>query len=432
MKIKKVIAILCVALMLTACADVPEKLQSRDSELESMEQAELSEPARGDLDYIRSCIDEDASKKYGTITVKHASAGTAAEMPVYKVEVGGGDYTVKELAQYLYGDKYDLEDQSKYDILPWNFNGAEPQKNTDKYTPEIDYIPFAIYYQVDTYTPSEDDATRSVHVFSNGTCWGAQAGLYEYGDDYDAPWLGKIKEHYYPEYDDISAVSYKMYDGTEWSLADAVKFTEDFWNDELTKNDPQKFRYKVWRVEVIDLPTNDNYGYLFMMSYEDEAGNRYDCDCYDNFALMDDRVYVGKRFFVGQNQWQLSLKKDEITRFDKAFSFEKSDTESSEKEMLTLGGAMTVLQNELAEYIDHDFETAELCYIVTCDKYPDKDYGGVLKYSPYYCTKFCETVIRPYWCFRTTNGMIDNWNTTENYYVDAVTGEIIHIKLGSE
>ena len=105
MKTKRILTLLCAGVMLAGCADVPENLQSRDSELESMEQAELAEPARGDLDYIRSCLEKDAAKKYGTITVKHASAGTATEMPVYKVEVGGGDYTVKELAQYLYGDR---------------------------------------------------------------------------------------------------------------------------------------------------------------------------------------------------------------------------------------------------------------------------------------------------------------------------------------
>ncbi|MBR6101818.1 MAG: hypothetical protein IKP95_05285 [Ruminococcus sp.] len=428
--IKSVLTVAASLLLLAGCAEVPENVRERDSKLEQTEQAQDQiELERGSLDLIRSRLEEDASKKYGTITVDHASAGTASEMPVYSIEACGGDYTVKELARYLYGDRYDLEDESVYEFLPWDYEGSELKKNTDKYTPEIDLLPHGVYCDVWSCYPAED-STCSAHVFSDGSCWGSQTGLSKYGNDYDAMWLGSIKEHWYPEYDDISAVSYKMYDGTEWALEDAVSFTEELWNSELSKNDPQKYKYKVRRVEVVELPSNNNYGYLFMMSYEDEQGACYDCDSYDDFALMESRAYEGKRFFIGQSLWQLSLRKDEITRFDKHFSFCIKEALSNDSRLLTLGAALTELQNKLAENINLAFETAELCYIVTCDKYPDKDYGGTVKYSPSFALKYCTFQLRPYWCFRRTNGFIDNWSNTENYYVDAVTGEIVHIKLG--
>ena len=428
MKARKITTLLCAAIMLTACADVPENLQSRESELENTEQAELT-IQKGDIDTIRGCLKEDASKKYGTITVKYASAGDNEKMPVCKIQVCGNDYPVKELAKALYGDKYDLDDKSLYEFLPWNKNGSGLVPNTDQFTPEIALVPPSSCYDIDSFYP-QNDHTCSAHVFANGTCWGAQAGLNDYGDDYDAPWIGGIKTHYYPQYEDISKVSYKMYDGTEWALTEAISFTENFWNEDLSKNDPQKFTYKVWRVDVIDLPSNDNYGYLFMMSYSDEAGNKYDCDTYDRFELQDDRIYGGERFFLGQTQWQMSLKKDEITRFDKDFSFKITEETDANSELLTLGSAMSFLEKNLAKNINLNFDTAELCYIVTCDKYPDRDYGGAVKYNTYFCTKYCDLAIRPYWCFRKTNGFVDNWNVTENYYVDAVTGEMIHIKLG--
>ena len=430
MKLRKAIALLCAGVMLTACADVPENLQSRDSELENTEQAELT-IQKGDIDTIRGCLEEDASKKYGTITVKHASAGTAAEMPVYKVEVGGGDYTVKELAQYLYGDRYDLENESIYDLIPWDSRGSEPIPYENEYDQEFDLWAPGVYWDAYSCSPAED-GTCSAHVFADGTCWGSQTGLNVYEKDYDAMFLGQETAHYYPEHENISGISYKMYDGSEWALEDAVKFTEDFWNSELSKNDPEKYIYFVRRVDVFELPVSGNYGYLFTMSFTDEDGNRYECDSYDEYQLEASRAYEGKRFFLSQREWQFCLRKDEITRFDKHFSFKKTVSEAADNNMLTLGAALGIMENELAEYVDLNFETAELCYILTCDKYPDKDYGGKVKYSSSFALKYCDIYLRPYWCFRSGNGFTDCWHTTENYYVDAVTGEIIHIKLGAE
>ena len=427
---KKLLLIMLSAAMAVSCAEVPENITEREAQLSRTEQAEVSDAnERGDLDFIRERLAEDVSKKYGTITVKHASAGTAKEMPVYKIKVGGGDYTVKELAKYLYRDRYGLDNKSFYEMIPWDSDGKEPVPYNNEFHQEFDLWAPGVYTDVYSFFPEkEKDMTISCHIFSDGTCWGSQTGINAYGEDYDAMFLGQEAAHYFPEFDSISGVSYKMYDGSEWSLEEAVRFTEDFWNSELSKNDPEKYTYFVRRIDVFSLPSNGNYGYLFTMSFTDEKGNRYECDSYDDYLLEESKVYDGKRFFLSQRQWQFSLRKDEITRFDKYFSFSKTKAEDS-ADMLTLGSALGIMENKLAGRINLSFDTAELCYILTCDKYPDKDYGGNVKYNPYFARKYCDIYLRPYWCFRKGNGFTDCWHSAENYYVDAVTGELTVVKL---
>ena len=74
------------------------------------------------------------------------------------------------------------------------------------------------------------------------------------------------------------------------------------------------------------------------------------------------------------------------------------------------------------------FDTAELCYCITCDKYPSKDYGHLVQFSEDMCYKTCELTMRPYWCFKAGNNGNICWNRGAYYYVDAVTGEV-HITM---
>lgn len=428
MKYNKILSVCTLILILfSSCADVPENIEARDSQLDSIEQAQndVKKLERGSIDYIREKISEDVSKKYGTITVKNASIGSAKEMPVYRIEVVGNNYTVKELAEYLYEERFDTDNKDYYEFESWDSEGKEPVPYKNDLDPEFDLWSPGVYTDIYSFYPEkETDMTLSCHVFSDGTCWGSQTGINVYGDDYDAFFTEEPVNYYFPEFDDIDDISYKMQDGKEWPLSDAVKFTEGLWNTELSKNDPQKYTYFVRRVDVFKLPDNGNFGYLFTMSYTDEDGNRYECDSYDDYNLEENTVYSGKRFFLSQREWQFSLNKNEITRFDKSYSFKKNKEICNDKEFLTLGSALTVLKEQLADNINIDFDTAELCYIITCDKYPDKDYGGKVKYSDAYARKKCELYLRPYWCFRIGNGFADNWYSAKNYYVDALTGEI--------
>ena len=436
---KNLLSVILSLVLLTACTQVPQNIKERNKQLESTPQAETVVSASstdsgtqeaqtddmGDLDYIRSRLQTDASKKYGTITVKHASVGEAKTMPTYKVEVGGNpQYNFKNTLSFLYKNKYDINEQKHYQYLPYDKINTEPTKN-DNPEKEYDYnAPESFFYDVTGFSPDKDDFTHSTYYYTDGAVWGSQTGKLAAGEDYEALFINKNSvKYYYPQYDDVSNVSYKMQDSQEWRLTDAIKYMEDFWNTQLTQNDPAKYTYSVWRVDVIPLTTK-NYGYFFIMCPKDENNGVYDIDSYEDWDVEEEKVYRKERFFVCPYHYAFCINKDTMTRFSKNFSFKPIQVVDQNDKMLTLGKAMSILENTLSEYINADFETAELKYIITCDKYPFKEYDGTVHYYLNYCTKTCDLYARPYWCFRRGDPHRGSWGNTINYYVDAVTGDV--------
>ena len=435
------ISVVAFIIMLTACQQVPQNVKDRNDELESMREADSSQAAvsasqpddsevhsdTGNLDYIRTHLKEDASKKYGTITVRYASAGDAKSMPTYKIEVGGNTgFDFQKVTRQLYGDKYDVNNKSSYKYTPYDKNSTEPLPGFDRPDlPEVKYSsPQSFFYDINEYYADEKiDMTISSFAFTDGTCWGSQTGAESVGDDY---WCDQRKPvptaTYFPMYEDISAVTYKMKSGTEWKLPDAVKYIEDHWNKCFSANDIDKYTYKVCRVDVLKL--SQNYGYKFTLAQLDENGCCYDTDTYDLNLKEQNKVYDNKRFFIAPEQSAYCTEKETLTRYIKGYSYKKTEKVSDNDKLLTLGSAMEKLKQTLAPNIDLALNTAELKYVITCDKYPCKDYDGLVQFSLNYCKKTCDLSIRPYWCFKSTNGYLDAWTSTVNYYVDAATGDV--------
>ena len=438
--------IITIIALLCACQQVPQNVKDRNEELESKIEAESvntvveknksdssnsnEEIPRGSLDYIREHLNEDASKKYGTITVKYASAGKAKSMPTYEISHGGNDkFDLNSLITFFYNDKYNLNDKDLFVSIPQDKTKTEPTKAKEGWG--VDYrAPESTFFDVYAFSPNKDDTTQSLVSYSNGSCWGSPKGAASVGNDYYAITNCRSQNHYYPEYEDISNISYKMINGEKWDLKEAVELVEMFWNKQLASADKEKYNYKVWRVDIIPL-SNNNYGYLFMLKFYDESGNSYDCDTYNYWNLEKQKTYEKKRFFDTNNQFAFCLEKGSITRFGKGASFNKVKKIDDNSSFITLAGAMKILEEKMAKYINLNFDTAELCYIKTCDKYPYKDYDGIVEYSETFCQATCTMHIRPYWCFRKDNNYLNCWNTGENYYVDAVTGEIHIIKSDS-
>lgn len=448
-KKKHKILIITAAFILTSCTSVPNNIKEREEELDSIPAVQTTTMAdadekpsstngsktnndnsRNSLEYIRENLKQDVSIKYGTITVKNASVCDAQAMPTYKVQVKGNpNCDHKKIVSAVYGNRFDAGDKSLYKSVEFKEQDKEIRKNPDKNNnDDPDYLPpVYIFSNIDYYEPNPKDATCSTIFHSDGTCWGSQVGQNAAGDDYYAASEGS-KKHYYPKYDDISNISYKMKDGTEWKLSDAIDFVEKFWNDELSANDPVKYTYKVWRIDVIPL-SNKNYGYFFSLTFFDENSCEYECDTFSNMNMEEDKALKNKRIFEAPSQYAYCIEKNSLTQFTKQYSFVKMEKTNDNDKLLTLGEAMKKLENKLASNINLSFETAELKYILTCDKYPYEHLDGTVMYGTEYCLNTCDIYIRPVWCFRSTNGYNDCWNTTVNYYVDAVTGEV-HI-IGS-
>lgn len=441
-------AVLLAALMLTACAQTPKNVKERNDELNSMRGVQSSqaddmsgdeltesggkkeqESDFGDLDYIRAHLKEDASKKYGRLTVKRAGAGDSKSMPTYKIEIGADSaYDIDKTAKWLFGDEsasgIKKQIHGRGEPAPLISN---PYENAD-----ADYDIKRIYphdepiYDHTFIELGQGVQYRCVSLTGDGHMSGGQACQSDFEQYYYAIHQGKakMKERYYPLTDDISDKVYKMLDGQEWSLREAVRYAEDFANQELAPCDRVRFTHKVRSVGVSQL--DDRHGFYFEMVLVDENGRVFDSADFAYDKLQADRIY-GEKSFVIPVQYSIEcLAKKQITRYFKSCSFSSMQKTADNEKLLTLGGAMNKLNSELAKNLDLSFESADLCYALVCQRYPKKEQGELVGYDESYCVKTCELSARPYWCFKEKTAENDFLSGAHRaFYVDAVTGEVL-------
>ena len=443
---KKLLSILLAAVMLTACQQVPQNVKERDEELDSMHQAQSSQASdesspvsnnqnsaaeeTGDLDYIRAHLKEDAEKKYGTITVKHSSAGEGKTMPTYRREIGKDEnFDLSKTAQYLYGKEFDPDNKNHFKTISGRGEPAPLVSNpfetkNDKYDIKWIYPSDSPIYDMERIEPANSDGMCGVSVQGDGRMTGRQVSEKKLEPYQHAIFEKKVKiiARYYPQHEDISGKKYKMLDGNEWSLSEAVDFVENFSNKYIAQTD-SKLPYKVHSVGVSQL--GDKHGFYFELTYSDENGNTFESNSYAYEHLQEDQIYQGKPFLIPQEHRIECLSKEQITYFSKSLCCKAAQKIGNNEKMLTLAAAMKKLSDKLARYIDLDFESADLCYVIECEKYPANDQIGTVGYYESYCFKTCELQIKPMWCFKEKfDESVLTGATQRAYYVDAVTGEV--------
>ena len=459
---KRILTVILAAVMLTACQQVPQNVKDRNEELESMREADSSQvdvhesgsdesaadSDTGSLDYIRAHLKEDASKKYGSLTIKRASAGEAKSMPTYKVQVCGNEKCdVKQLGKVFFGEDYEKKGKCDQEVFKADTVPDEPTLSSDKHVdllPEQDKFFFKCDNLYDLHSLMIDqaqkgseppDTFRALSFMGNGfvrgrqTDWKAQSTFY---DTYltkknrSADYQNSVAA-YYPMFDELPDDSYKMTDGKNWSVKDAVKFAESFADKAFSLNDPVKYKYSVYRLDVYKWD-DDAYSCGFWLTFSDEQGCRFDTDSERGQDVEQQHVYNGERFFIMPKMIMECIAVNEVFDIHRSVSYKPTEKAADNEKLLTLGAAAKKLQKELAKHINIDFDSAELCYCITCDKYPSKDYGHLVQFSEDMCYKTCELTMRPYWCFKAGNNGNICWNRGAYYYVDAVTGEV-HITM---
>ena len=439
--------------LLCGCVAAPENLQS-NNEPASTEKggdsaavtgAEISETAesvdfsslaeRGNLEVIRSQLDLDLKKTYNNITVRRARVGEGDVMPTYDINIGGDpDYDLKKFAEYLYADSLAAGISGNYTEFPIGsvINDKRPattEPTLDESTGHIFTIN-TYEYGIEKFVVG-DDPTQSSYYYSIGNVWGSQTGSRQGENSFYGFEKFKTAVRYDLDYDAIDGSSvYKMSDGEEWSISEAVGFVEDFWNEHLSPSDPMKFTYTVKTVWVLSTG-EDSFGYLFEMQRKDENGNYYDVESANQYLFDEENQYItgGDSFVYTNEQMTWCSEKEVITQYIKDFSFNFGDMTDSGDDLLSLGAAADILSNALARRISLDL-TAELNYVVVCKSYP---YYSIWEY-PFYsdptCISSCEFEIRPLWCFRKEQCTLKMPYSAEVYFVDAVTGEVSMITYG--
>ncbi len=448
-KLKRVCCFLLAALALSSCAEMPESLKESETEATApavvtvpvtdesgntvgTESVEFQPAERGDIEAIRAQLDYDLQKTYKNITVERARAGEGSVMPTYNVTVGRAeDFDIYAYAEYLYGDRYDVHDESLwthkkvgdpyYDDVPVT---TEPTMQPDGSILNQNCMTYAL----DAYRPTNNDDVN-FHLITNtkGGTWGSPVGSSLPENTY-YPDAFETAAQFDLDYDEIPAdLSYKMYDGEEWNLREAVAFAESFFNNEIAPADPDSFTYRVKTVQVKSLP-QDTYGYYFKIQFKDENGNFYDEDrryLRDNAAIES-----GNEFLIDNYAACWCSEKELLTNFTKDYSYDLGDATDSGDSLLTLGAASDLLSEKLAQNANLSF-TAELNYVLVCKKYP---YYELWEYPEYYedmAVSTCDLLLKPYWCFRKNLPLnSSDASNAETYFVDALTGEIIAMAYG--
>ncbi|MBR1765061.1 MAG: hypothetical protein IJ746_06660 [Ruminococcus sp.] len=449
---KKSVFILAAALLLSACAETPEDVkQNADQRAKGTEAQAVYIPEAGSdpsavfnlssgqegthsLAEVRDQLAEDLAADYGNLTIRFASVGEGEEMPVYRLKPGLGEgFDLSALAAEIYPGE-DIEGSGISEYLPRDDGGTAAPEGFEGYkagyTEEgIDHlVPFANYFDQWMLSPlSEEEygtSPRMVTAESSGEVFVSQTGYL--GDDEEQNYYNYENSscsaaHYYPQYEDVSEVSYAVYGGEEWALDEAVAFAEEFYNKSLAPSDPEEFYYRVRRVDVI--PTSDStFGYLMDLQRFTKGGLPFDSD---SFGTIDGiSAENGHRALLGSCSTAFLTKKDTLTRVEKSFSYSLEEGEPGGG-LLTLGEAAELLRSAFAQYMLLEFDTAELCYAVTVDSYPETDVGGKTNFNEGYALQYCQISARPYWCFKEPeNHDLDTWSTGTAYYVDACTGAI--------
>lgn len=390
---------------------------------------------RGNVKVIREQLELDLKKTYKNINVKRARVGTGEVMPVYDIKIGGNpDYDLKKLANFLYSDSFDTGNAELYSKM--SVGDAIDDRHPAFTKPTLDESTGHIFtinayeYGIDKFTPG-DDYTQSSFYYSIGNVWGSQTGS-GHGENsfYDFEKF-KIAVRYDLDYDTPEdSTVYKMSNGEEWSISEAVGFVEDFWNNYLSPSDPEKFIYYVKTVWVLSTG-DDSFGYLFEMQRQDESGNYYDVESANIYLFDEKNPYIvgGDSFVYSNEQMTWCSDKEVITRYIKSFSFSFDDTTNDGDNLLSLGAAADILSNTLAPHINREL-TAELNYVTVCKSYPYYQTWEYPYYSNSTCITSCEFELRPLWCFRKEQCTLKMPYSAEVYFVDAVTGDVSMIVDG--
>lgn len=437
------VIILCVTsgMLFCSCAEVPESLKtSENTEINTIgsdprytdytqnaeNKTETAE--RGNLDVIRSQLENDLSKKYPNIKIENARVGDGNNMPTYDVKIEGNpDFNFKNIVEYLYADKFDVNND---DFYRKRYKGDPVETEYPATFEPLNYAgdgirpPNSYEFDIEDFTPDKNNSSQSIYSYSTGDVWGSEVGGF-YNDIYYYE-MYNISERYDLKYNNLEdSLSYPMMDGNEWNVKEAITFVENFWNNYLSQSDPVKYEYNVKTLFVIAIG-NNKYGYLFEVERKDNNGNYYDVDC--GFIQDDIAIESNNPFKIDNSQLTWITEKEVILRFSKDYSIKPEKQTNDGTNLLTLEGAADILSESLASNINLNIYSAELNYVTICKGYP---YFQIWEYPFYYeyiCLENCEFEIKPFWCFRTNKSTLMNLNNCEIYFIDVVTGELSVMK----
>lgn len=471
MKLKTILIALLMSTILCACAQAPENVKQQAEILDNSGQDVLSQShsnsdsadinsnieyveqkERGSLADIRAQLETDIALNNSRIIVLDAYVGQGDIMPTYSTRVGSaGIENVFELIEFIYSDEYDTSNEELYHLHA----GTDPiyleYEATDY---PCDYnndgrIETPNSYIIDMYFfhPDEKNPNLCVGTHSSGLVTGYEeneyyAGGYDevavynflsrYGDIVDRYKFNVASEEWVVTECDASEISYKMADGSEWAITDAVAFAEEYYNEHLTVFEVNDVTFKVATLSVCDLE-NGCYGYYMTMSCFDENGNYINTE--SNYEYDWEKIGNNEAFYIENQSFFWTYKKDVACNFSKDFGTTERTAIDSGDDLITLSQAINTLDESLAQEISLTVPCAQLCYVVTCTGYGEiydrwnvdrsEKYFASENYYESICFRDCDFELRPMWVFKSSNYSYIDIGSGKAFMVDAKSGEVI-------
>ncbi len=357
-------------------------------------------------------------------------------MPLYDVSIGGSGFDAfRPLCEKLFGEKYDTKNESLYESFSagevrfpqWAYSDRPTDYDGDGKPDQINSYSFAFQ----TFYPSKTNPFQSLIVHDTGAVKCSETDSTEYFEW--ATFDTKVK--YSREEALAENPSYQMQDGQSWALADAITYTESFFNDELMKFNVFPVTYQVKDVYIQDLE-NAAYGYYFLVEFKDNNGSFFDTAF--SYAQDYSKIIYNKPFAMPNEAMAYCYTKETFSLVYKGYSFDEYTAVDENPEFLTLSSAIAVLEEKLALKKSLQIPRAELNYVLTCKGYPFYDIWELPKeneegidntwYSEGLCRAKCDFELRPTWRFATEDVTNMDPSVGEVYFVDAITGELSVIR----
>lgn len=424
------VALLITIISCTACRLRTPNLDSsqtyKNADNDYMQYASLEE--------IRNQLQNNLLNNKTNITFSTARIGTGNTMNSYEFEMKGIDLSdkeqnssLKEIVNYLFGNSFNdncVDFFSKNDpvIDGYPANDCPTDLNNDGLVERVN----AFLVDILQYVPDSSNPSIGIYIHGTGKSFGSSVGFDE--NDYywymNYPTIEVFDILYDKHY---CSAKYKMIDGEEWGVKEAVDFFEDFYNNKLASIDCESVDYKVEYIYVKQLE-NDRYGYLAKIITQDKNGNYIDGDSYKVGIEPQsvEKIASGAPFIFSENSFVYSWNKNKIGQYYKRSSIANLQQVSNNESLLNLDSALNVLSSYIGDK-KVSFKSVELNYVQVCEGYPyfnlwnwDYETKGSVFYDVL-CQDSCKFELKPMWVFKDSSSIE---HCSDMYFVDATDGKV--------
>lgn len=424
--------LLCCVLLLTACSTIPEEV-SRDNEILNsvapIDKSELNEDnyERLSMGEIRNSIKKTLSENNTNVIPGKVIVTEGNSMPAYKVSPFYKNFELDNIVKYLMNEDFTLDEP----YCRYHKKGTVSDKDSGS------TWGFDVVY----YLGSAQKYTQGLVVHETGT-------MFYYSTPIDAPNRDTDiapTEKRYRLYlgDELDGSSFKLRDGSEWSVNAAAEYALDFVNDFLAPLENNEFTYSVSEFRVKDL--GDGFGYVVDLQRLSKNGNyidnrpvyfnvNYSLDYFTHKPLGDSWIEKGYPYFYSSQIQVCFQAKEKVFSFAKAKAPYTGEQVTDGEELISLKSAIDIVSGNMADLSIQEFEYTELAYFyvaMDCNSY---DENGQPYQDDDHMLYTSDIQLRPYWAFvkedcwpdmQGGEGGNEPAKKDRLFLVDAITGQFI-------